>query len=298
MDSNAVPGAVPAVPAVSDVGKASTSDVPENAATIPQAAETDATKPAEPVTAAPVTASTLEAGQSEDPAADPPKPVTVEDVKDDEAPAIGTSATAPTEPPAAVPEPSASEASATAAAEAVKETAEESTEPPAATGQPEAEVGKPIAETADPTKAEKPGVDDAVDELVVDKPSAANGDAAPTEPSKDVKMTGALLDTDIAQPTAAPATEAKPSDENGEAETQPSQAGEEKRKADELEESANGDDEASAKKRRKAGRPAKTNGATNGGEKESVGHKVAKKVQKVLPPVGKTERKTRSQGPV
>lgn len=146
-----------------------------------------------------------------------------------------------------------------------------------------------------------------IEKPITDQPSAANGEAAaPAEPSKDVQMTGALAVD--GEETAVPSTHAdadadaaKPGDKNGQAETQPSESGDGKRKADALEESPDGDD-ASARKKRKAGRPSKANGATNGGdkekEKESVGHKVAKKVQKVLPPVGKTERKTRSQGPV
>lgn len=168
--------------------------------------------------------------------------------------------------------------------------------------------------------AAAPAVDavDGDDKIVTEKPAAVNGSA------KDVQMTGAIDGAppqdgapatatdanDMAVKPPAPAVQAPavqaPVDEKPQEETAPAvekpqkTETDKKRKADVLE----ADDAvpeggpvggAEQPPKRKPGRPpSKSNGDANGDE--GLGHKLVKKAKKVLP-VGKTERKTRSQGP-
>ncbi|KAF6798203.1 hypothetical protein CSOJ01_12757 [Colletotrichum sojae] len=161
----------------------------------------------------------------------------------------------------------------------------------------------------EPVPAKDPAVEDEpTKEPIIDKPGAANG-----AKTKDVEMTGALNDV---EPWGAGEREAAPQA------VPPKTKTGEKRKADKLETNGtNGHNGASEEqieekpleKKIKTGRPgrlpangaakAKKEAAKESHVKESpkkkvtLGHKVAKKVNKVLPPVGRTERKTRSQGP-
>ncbi|TDZ67651.1 hypothetical protein CTRI78_v002885 [Colletotrichum trifolii] len=159
--------------------------------------------------------------------------------------------------------------------------------------------------------------DSVMEDSVIEKPEPVNG-----APSRDVQMTGALNE---AEPSGSGEREAAPQAIPPEAKASEPETNEpeitevkvdSKRKADELETNGtNGaakeahDEDKPVEKRAKTGRPGRPPGrpATNGAakettssnkEKESLGQKVAKNVKKVLPPVGKTARKTRSQGPV
>ncbi|KAF9871404.1 hypothetical protein CkaCkLH20_11051 [Colletotrichum karsti] len=207
-----------------------------------------------------------------------PKPASVEEVPDKDGPI----ATTGVEEPKAVPseQPAATAAPVTTNAPTT-DTVKESVEEPIAQ--------KPVKE---PVVEEEP-----VKEPVIEKPDAVNG-----APTKDVEMTGALNE---AEPSGAGEREAAPQAIPPEAKTG------NKRKADDLD-AANGTngtaeekaepEEKPIEKKIKTGKPGRppTNGAKKDApkkEKESLGHKVARNVKKVLPPVGKTARKTRSQGP-
>ncbi|KAK1962537.1 hypothetical protein LY78DRAFT_235177 [Colletotrichum sublineola] len=209
-------------------------------------------------------------------AVDAPKPASVEEVPDQDGPVATTGVQEPKVIPA---------------------------QQPAATSAPtdepvKASVEAPIAQ--EPAKA--PVVEDEpIKEPITDKAEAVNGDA-----TKDVEMTGALNDAEPAAGEGEAALQATPSE---------SKVGD-KRKANDLAETngangangANGingageteEKPAEKKAKRGPGRPP-SNGAAKESpkkEKESLGHKVARNVKKVIHPVGRTARKTRSQGPV
>ncbi|KAM0330188.1 hypothetical protein ACHAQA_004362 [Verticillium albo-atrum] len=291
MDANPAPGAVPAVAGIDKVVAAE------------PAVPADST--GAPVKSANPFADAKPAEEKDEPSAAPkvdeplapaaPKPATVEDASDKGTPI----ATTGTENSTAIPG-----LSSTASAAPV----------PAAAAAPE-----PVKDAAEP--ADKTDV--TADELVQDKPIGANG---VTSPSKDTEMTGALKEGDatkaaapaapiapVTEEASAPLTEkptgsgereaapqAKPTNERAEV-----PAEDKKRKADELEPEVDGVAPANGDaKKRKPGRPpkAEANGNSNGHgaegkEKESLGEKLVKKAKKVLPVAGKTERKTRSQGP-
>lgn len=171
-----------------------------------------------------------------------------------------------------------------------------------------------------PTDVAAPGkdVDAAIttDDKVIDKSDGVNG----VDANKDVQMTGALKGPSDTAVDAAPSVEdaspapagagereaapqAIPADEKPEAKKE----GDLKRKADALDAddpapggvppAAASTDAAAPAEKRKPGRPpGKASGDANG-EKDSLGEKVVKKAKKILPTAGKTERKTRSQGP-
>ncbi|KAK2038236.1 hypothetical protein LZ31DRAFT_130937 [Colletotrichum somersetense] len=254
-----------------DEKKEETAPVPETS-TAPVA---EPTKPEEPTAPAPP----ADAPAAADTAVDAPKPASVEEVPDQDGPVA--TAGVPESKPTPVEQPAASAAP-------VDEPVKASVEAPVAQEPAEA----PVAE------------DESIKEPIIDKAEAVNGDA-----TKDVEMTGALNDAEPAggagereaAPQAVP-SEAKVGD---------------KRKAEDAVETngangangANGihgagetSDEKPAEKKAKRGpgRPP-SNGAAKESpkkEKESLGHKVVRNVKKVVHPVGRTARKTRSQGPV
>ncbi|OHW96195.1 hypothetical protein CSPAE12_05079 [Colletotrichum incanum] len=261
-----------------DENKEETAPVPETSA----APVAEPAKLEEP----PVLAPPADAPAAADTTVDAPKPASVEEVPDQDGPVATTgvqeSKAIPAEQPPVTFAP---------AAEPVKESVEE-----------------PIAQ--EPAKA--PVVEDEpIKEPITEKVEAVNGAA-----TKDVEMTGALND---AEPAGAGEREAAPQAIPSEAKVG------DKRKADDLVETngangTNGVEEAVEEKpaekkaKRGPGRPP-SNGAAKespkkdgvkeslkkdspGKEKESFGHKVARNVKKVIHPVGRTARKTRSQGPV
>ncbi|OHE98185.1 hypothetical protein CORC01_06553 [Colletotrichum orchidophilum] len=308
MDPNPVPGAVPTAAGIDKV--------PETVATTNSADDKSTglvapeTKPVENKKdeAAPVpetsTATAAEPAKSAEPPAlappadvpvdapavpaapeattDAPKPASVEEVPDKDGP-VATAGTKESKAIRAGKPAEQPAASSALAAEPVKESVEE-----------------PIAQ--EPVKASA-AEEDMIKEPITEKPEGVNGAA-----TKDVEMTGALND---AEPTGAGEREAAPQAIPPEAKTG------NKRKADELAETngtngtngANGVEAALEEKpvekkvKRGPGRPP-SNGALKQAkespkkEKESFGHKVASKVKKVLHSPGRTERKTRSQGPV
>ncbi|KAM0279448.1 hypothetical protein ACHAQH_004609 [Verticillium albo-atrum] len=289
MDANPAPGAVPAVAGIDKVvadpaAPAASTGAPSASANAFAGAKTVDEKKDEPSAAAP---------KADEPVAPvapaAPKAATVEDASDKGTP-VATTATEPSKP---IPGLSSTASAAPVTAETTA-----------------ADGAKDAAEPADKT-------DVTADELVQDKPIGANGVKSP---GKDTEMTGALKDTDAA-PAAAPAAPvveepaaaavADKATGSGEREAAPQAdpandrvepVADKKRKADELEPEvdsaapANGDS-----KKRKPGRPPKAvangNGNGHGEEKEGLGEKLVKKAKKVLPTAGKTERKTRSQGP-
>ncbi|KAK1585623.1 uncharacterized protein LY79DRAFT_518284 [Colletotrichum navitas] len=252
-----------------DEKKEATAPVPETSA----APVAEPTKPEEP----PALAPPADAPATADATVDAPKPASVEEVPDQDGPTS-----------TGVQEPNATPV-----------------EQPAVTSAPtdepvKASVEAPIAqESAKAPVAE----DEPIKEPIIDKTEAVNGDA-----TKGVEMTGALND---AEPAGAgedeAATQAIP----------PEPKVGDKRKADDPVETngvngANGtngtngvgetlkEKPAEKKAKRGPGRPP-SNGAAKESpkkEKESLGHKVARNVKKVVHPVGRTARKTRSQGPV
>ncbi|OLN97078.1 hypothetical protein CCHL11_02107 [Colletotrichum chlorophyti] len=299
MDPNPAPGAVPAVAGVDKVtetvaaaltGTEPKTTEPVTSETKPVEEKKDETAPVSELAAPATEPAKLEeppalAPPTDAPAADAPKPASIEEVPDKEAPV----ATTGVDEPKAVP---AEQSAATAGS--VTETVKESVE----TGAQES-AKAPAAE------------DEPVKEPIIEKPEAVNGAA-----TKDVEMTGALND---AETTGAGEGEAAVQAVHPETKTG------DKRKADEVNElngtnGTNGTDDkvedkpAEKKAKRGPGRPpsngaakkASDNDGVDGSpkkespskEKESIGHKVAKNVKKVLPPVGQTARKTRSQGPV
>ncbi|CCF35310.1 hypothetical protein CH063_07123 [Colletotrichum higginsianum] len=258
----------------------------------------------------PAPAPPADAPTAADSVAGAPKPASIEEVPDKDGPVATTGVEEPksilAEQSAATSVPSAS------AAEPEKKSIEEPKPIPAekpavtsttdASSAPAAEpVKKSVEEPIPQEPAKEPTVEDEpVKEPITEKPEAVNGAA-----TKDVEMTGALND---AEPAGAGEREAAPQSIASEA-----KAGD-KRKADDLAETngANGtngveeapeDKPAEKKAKRGPGRP--SNGAAKQSpkkdspnkEKESFGHKVARNVKKVMPAVGRTERKTRSQGP-
>ncbi|WYZ42626.1 hypothetical protein EsH8_VI_000325 [Colletotrichum jinshuiense] len=293
MDATSAPGAVPAIAGIEKVPEtAAPATETGNKATEPVAAETKpveekegkAAKLEEPLVLTPP----ADVPAAAEPGPDAPKPASVEEVPDQDGPVATTgvdeSKAVPTEQSAVTTAP---------ASEPVKESVEE-----------------PIAQ--EPVKA--PVVEEEpIKEPIIEKPEAVNGTS-----TKDVEMTGALNDaeaTGAGEPETA--SLAIPSEGKTGA----------KRKADELNETngangANGAEEETvedkpAEKKVKTGKPGRpaTNGAakppskkdsvkespnkeTPRKEKESLGHKVARNVKKVISPVGRTARKTRSQGPV
>ncbi|GJC83109.1 hypothetical protein ColLi_05947 [Colletotrichum liriopes] len=295
MDPIPVPGAAPAAAGVDKVPETVvTTTSAETKPAEPVAAETkpaeekkdenkEETAPAPETSAAPI----AEPAKLEEPPALAPQlmrplrqtllPASVEEVPDQDGPAVTTgvqeSKAIPAEQPAVTSAP---------AAEPVKESVEE-----------------PIAQES----AKAPVVEDEpIKEPITEKVEAVNGAT-----TKDVEMTGALND---AEPAGTGEREAAPQAMPSEA-----KAGD-KRKADDVVETngangTNGVEEAVEEKpaekkaKRGPGRPP-SNGAAKESpkknspskEKESFGHKVARNVKKVIHPVGRTARKTRSQGPV
>ncbi|GKT63245.1 hypothetical protein ColTof4_05168 [Colletotrichum tofieldiae] len=300
MDPIPVPGAAPAAAGVDKVPETVvTTTSAETKPAEPVAAETkpaeekkdenkEETAPAPETSAAPIAEPAkleeppalvppADAPAAADTTGDAPKPASVEEVPDQDGPAVTTgvqeSKAIPAEQPAVTSAP---------AAEPVKESVEE-----------------PIAQES----AKAPVVEDeTIKEPITEKVEAVNGAT-----TKDVEMTGALND---AEPAGTGEREAAPQAIPSEA-----KAGD-KRKADDVFETngangTNGVEEAVEEKpaekkaKRGPGRPP-SNGAAKESpkkdspskEKESFGHKVARNVKKVIHPVGRTARKTRSQGPV
>lgn len=282
MDANPAPGAVPAV---NNIEKALAAGNESAKPADPVEAPSKAPAPALETSATPADATT----KPEESTVNAPKPVSVEDAPDKDAPSVTTGI----------------------------ETAKpisDATKPPAADEPAVAQNGAAAVD-------EKPGSNtqaaDGDDKLVTDKPAAVNGSGE----AKDVQMTGAIdgpattNDTkEPAVPAPAPATieEDKAAAPAIASEEKPQEktTTDKKRKADKLDANddpvpttaADGLETAAPEeppKKKKVGRPpSKPNGNANGDANgdEGLGHKLAKKVKQVLP-AGRTERKTRSQGP-
>ncbi|KAH7350194.1 hypothetical protein B0T11DRAFT_138754 [Plectosphaerella cucumerina] len=295
MDANPAPGAIPAVNDIAKVIPTQSEPAPSSepidpsskAPALPQeeASSKPDTAPAAVTDAAPAEAST----KQQDSTAHAPKPVSVEDAPDKDGPSVTTGVDA------AKPLP-------------------EATKPPAAAEPAAAQNGTATAGEVPNSTTEAVDGDD---KLVTDKPAAVNGSGT----AKDVQMTGAIdavPTTDDTKEPGVPASavpvgagerEAAPQAIPANQKPQEVVKTDKKRKADELEvhddaapaatdgvETADPED---APKRKKVGRPpSKSNGEANGDANgdEGLGHKIAKKVKQALP-AGKTERKTRSQGP-
>ncbi|GKT40370.1 uncharacterized protein ColSpa_00551 [Colletotrichum spaethianum] len=251
-------------------------DEREETAPVPETSAAPLAEPAK-LEEPPALAPPADAPAASKPSVDAPKPASIEEVPDQDGPVAMTGV----QEPKAIP-------------------AEQSAGTSASYAEPvKASVEEPIAQ--EPAKA--PVVDDEpVKEPITEKAEAVNGAA-----TKDVEMTGALND---AEPAGAGEREAAPQAVLSEAKVG------DKRKADDLVETngangTNGVEEAAEEKpaekkaKRGPGRPP-SNGAAKESpkkdlpskEKESFGHKVARNVKKVIHPVGRTARKTRSQGPV
>ena len=287
------PNPVPEAASAGDIGAAATQPTANGAPLSDAATKPSASLNGEAAPAAAAGASAPEPSKLAEPpslepptGAEAPKPVSVEDVKDAEAP-LATTGAGEVKPVPAVS--SASDATGAASAE------------------------KP-SDVAAPGKEADAAI--TADDKVIDKSDGVNGVAT----NKDVQMTGALKDPSDAAADTAPSVEdapsapagagereaapqAIPADEKPEVKTQ----GDRKRKADALDAddpapggvppAAASTDEAAPAEKRKPGRPpGKASGNANG-EKEGLGEKVVKKAKKILPTAGKTERKTRSQGP-
>ncbi|KAK1984572.1 hypothetical protein LZ30DRAFT_427024 [Colletotrichum cereale] len=245
----------------------------EQSAPVPETSAATVAEPAK-MEEPPALAPPADAPAVADTAVGAPKPASIEEVPDQDGPV----ATTGVQEPKAIP------------AESPATTSAPTDEPV------KASVEAPIAQ--EPAKA--PVVEDEpIKDPITEKAQAVNGDV-----TKDVEMTGALNDADPAgagkgevAPQAIP-SEPKVGD---------------KRKADDVVETngingANGingvgetveEKPAGKKAKRGPGRPP-SNGAAKESpkkEKESFGHKIARNVKKVIHPVGRTARKTRSQGP-